>query len=157
MHINKHINYKNKLKTTTTATKNVSAQDGATALDFAKANPSRLYSSLEVQAVVNALKQVRIRFRVSRWCAQEGQNSMLLSFWDYKRLWTVCYITIPSSRSIRVMSSILSIPLRLLGLWRNFIISLGHSHAFIHHARMYSSTLMYIFHVSTHTHTQTHT
>ena len=75
------------MKTTTAATKNVSTQDGATALAFAKANPSRLYSSLEVQAVVNALKQVRvrvrIRVRVSRWCAQEGQNSMLLSFWDY--------------------------------------------------------------------------
>ena len=81
--MNKQHNHKNKLKPTTTATKNVSAQDGATALDFAKANPSRLYSSLEVQAVVNALKQVRIRFRVSRWCDQEGQNSMLLSFWDY--------------------------------------------------------------------------
>ena len=87
MHINKQHKPQKKIKNNNNSNKTVSAQDGATALAFAKANPSRLYSSLEVQAVVNALKQVRvrvrIRVRVSRWCAQEGQNSMLLSFWDY--------------------------------------------------------------------------
>ena len=64
MHINKQHKPQKKIKNNNNSNKTVSAQDGATALAFAKANPSRLYSSLEVQAVINALKQVRVGVRI---------------------------------------------------------------------------------------------